>query len=64
MNEDHIKLERARIERRVAGFRETQARFQRAREDYYEATIERVRAQAGNGFEGEALVPRMSEDVR
>jgi hypothetical protein len=43
MNEERISAERADIERRVADFRETQARFQREREDYYEATIEKVR---------------------
>jgi len=43
MNEDRIASERDTIARRVADFRETQARFQRAREDYYEATIEKVR---------------------
>jgi hypothetical protein len=43
MNEDRIATERDTIARRVADFRATQARFQRAREDYYEATIEKVR---------------------
>jgi hypothetical protein len=50
MNEDRISAERADIERRVAEFRETQARFQREREDYYEATIEKVRAIKWNVF--------------
>jgi hypothetical protein len=43
MNEDRIAAERDTIARRVAEFRETQARFQRAREDHFEATIEKVR---------------------
>ena len=50
MNEDRISAERADIERRVAEFRETQARFQREREDYYEATIEKARAVEWNIF--------------
>ncbi|MEH2469026.1 molecular chaperone GrpE (heat shock protein) [Nitrobacteraceae bacterium AZCC 2161] len=50
MNEDRISAERADIERRVAEFRETQARFQREREDYYEATIEKVRTIKWNVF--------------
>jgi regulator of protease activity HflC (stomatin/prohibitin superfamily) len=50
MNEDRISAARADIERRVAEFRETQARFQREREDYYEATIEKVRTTKWNVF--------------
>lgn len=56
MNEDRINAERAHIERRVAHFRETQARFQRDREDYYETTIEKVRSPERNGMFGKALV--------
>ena len=44
MNQDRIDAERADMERRVAHFRNMQARFQREREAYYERTIERVRA--------------------
>jgi hypothetical protein len=43
MNEQRIATDRDNIARRVADFRETQARFQRAREEYYDATIEKVR---------------------
>ncbi|MET0724536.1 MAG: hypothetical protein ABWY64_27420 [Tardiphaga sp.] len=50
MNENRILEERADIERRVAEFRETQARFKREREDYYEATIEKARATEWNIF--------------
>jgi hypothetical protein len=50
MNEDRISAARADIERRVAEFKETQARFQREREDYYEATIEKVRTTKWNVF--------------
>jgi hypothetical protein len=44
MNEQRIATDREDIARRVANFRDTQDRFQRAREAYYEATIEKVRA--------------------
>lgn len=44
MNEQRMATDRDDIARRVADFRETQNRFQRAREAYYEATIEKVRA--------------------
>ena len=50
MNEDRLSAARADLDRRVAEFRETQARFQREREDYYENTIERVRATRWNAF--------------
>jgi hypothetical protein len=50
MNEDRISAARADMERRVAEFRETQARFQRERDDYYEITIEKVRATDWNEF--------------
>jgi hypothetical protein len=50
MNEDRILADRAAIERRVANFRETQARFQRERDDYYDVTIEKVRATDWNEF--------------
>jgi hypothetical protein len=56
MNEDRINAERADIERRVANFRETQARFQRERDDYYETTIEKVRAIEWNGSGAKTLV--------
>ncbi len=42
MNEERISAARADMERRVAEFREKQAKFQREREDYYETTIEKV----------------------
>jgi hypothetical protein len=48
MNEQRLATDRSDMARRVADFRETQARFQRAREAYYEATIEKVRAMAWN----------------
>lgn len=38
------------MERRVREFRDTQAKFQREREDYYETTIEKVRATDWNEF--------------
>lgn len=50
MNEDRISADRSAIERRVAHFRETQMRFQREREDYYQVTIEKVRATDWNEF--------------
>ena len=50
MNDDRISAARADMERRVAVFREKQAKFQRAREDYYETTIEKVRATDWNEF--------------
>jgi len=50
MNEDRISADRAAIERRVATFRETQVRFQRERDDYYDVTIEKVRATEWNEF--------------
>jgi hypothetical protein len=50
MNEDRISADRAAIEHRVAMFRETQAKFQRERDDYYDVTIERVRATDWNEF--------------
>ena len=50
MNEDRILADRAAIENRVAAFRETQARFQRDREDYYDETIEKARATDWNRF--------------
>ena len=50
MDEDRISADRAALERRVALFRETQARFQRERDAYYENTIEKVRATDWNEF--------------
>ncbi len=50
MNEDRISGDRTAIERRVAAFREIQAKFQRERDDYYDATIEKVRTTAWNAF--------------
>jgi regulator of protease activity HflC (stomatin/prohibitin superfamily) len=50
MNEDRISAARADMERRVREFRDTQAKFQREREDYYETTIEKVRATDWNEF--------------
>lgn len=41
---------RADIEKRVARFRETQARLQRERDDYYDEVIEKVRATEWNEF--------------
>ncbi|WP_299803766.1 hypothetical protein [Tardiphaga sp.] len=57
MNEDRISADRAAIELRVTAFRETQARFQREREDYYDETIEKVRATDWNEF----VSPRSSD---
>jgi hypothetical protein len=56
MNEDRISAARADMERRVIEFRETQAKFQRERDNYYEATIEKVRATHWNEF----VTPRAS----
>lgn len=50
MNEDRIAKARADLQERVSKFQETQARFQRDRDDYYENTIERVRATRWNEF--------------
>jgi hypothetical protein len=50
MNEDRISAERADIERRVAEFKETQARFQRDRDAYYETMIEKTKATEWNVF--------------
>ena len=50
MNENRILADRAAIENRVAAFRETQARFQRDRDDYYDETIEKARATDWNRF--------------
>jgi hypothetical protein len=44
MNEQRLASDREDLARRVADFRKTQATFQRAREEYYEATIRKVRA--------------------
>ncbi len=53
MDEDRISADRAAIQRRVAAFRETQVRFQREREDYYDVTIEKVRTTDWNEFVSE-----------
>lgn len=50
MDEDRISADRAAIERRVTMFRETQAKFQRERDEYYDDTIEKVRATEWNEF--------------
>ena len=50
MNENRMSADRAAINDRVAAFRETQARFQRDREDYYDETIEKARATEWNRF--------------
>ena len=50
MDEDRISADRAEIEQRVATFRETQAKFQRERDAYYDGTIEKVRATEWNEF--------------
>ena len=55
MNQDRIANERDSIARRVADFRETQARFQRERDRYYEATIEKVRDMQWNDLTGRPL---------
>jgi len=55
MNQDRIANERDSIARRVADFRETQARFQRERDRYYEATIEKVRDMQWNDLTGHPL---------
>jgi regulator of protease activity HflC (stomatin/prohibitin superfamily) len=60
MNEERISAARADMERRVAEFREKQAKFQREREDYYETTIEKVRATDWNEF----VTPRQERRVR
>jgi hypothetical protein len=43
--EERLARDRAEIEARVASFRETQQKFERAREEYYQATL----ANAVNG---------------
>jgi len=50
MNEDRMLADRAVIDSRVAMFRETQAKFQREREDYYDTTMEKARATDWNRF--------------
>lgn len=50
MNQDRISADRAAMEQRVAQFRETQARFQRERDAYFDDTIEKVRATDWNEF--------------
>lgn len=60
MNEERISAARADMERRVAEFREKQAKFQREREDYYETTIEKVRATDWNEF----VTPRHERRAR
>jgi hypothetical protein len=50
MNEDRMAQERADLQQRVSRFQETQARFQRERDDYYDSTIERVRTIRWNRF--------------
>jgi hypothetical protein len=40
--------ERAEIERRVANFKAQQQKFQRAREDHYDAIFSKARATPGN----------------
>ncbi|MDB5656402.1 MAG: hypothetical protein JWQ94_4015 [Tardiphaga sp.] len=59
MNEDRISADRAAIERRVETFRETQAKFQRERDDYYDSTIEKVRATDWNEF----VSPKTSDPI-
>ncbi|MET0971349.1 MAG: hypothetical protein ABWY18_19275 [Tardiphaga sp.] len=54
MNEDRMAQARADAQQRVSKFQETQVRFQRERDDYYESAIERVRAIRWNRF----VVPR------
>jgi hypothetical protein len=50
MNEDRMAQARADLQQRVSRFQETQARFQRERDDYYATTIERVKSVRGNQF--------------
>lgn len=50
MDESRMAAERAALQRRVALFRETQARFQREREAHFDDTIEKVRATDWNEF--------------
>ena len=50
MNEDRMSADRAAIKDRVIAFRETQARFQREREDYFDETIQKARATDWNLF--------------
>lgn len=50
MDEERISADRKAMERRVAKFRETQAKFQRERDDFYETTIEKVRNTDWNEF--------------
>jgi hypothetical protein len=50
MNQERILEDRADIERRVTEFKETQAKFQREREDYFDATIEKARNVEWNVF--------------
>lgn len=50
MDKDRLSADRAELEKRVELFRETQAKFQREREAYYDDTIEKVRATDWNEF--------------
>ena len=50
MKQDRLSTMRADMDRRVAEFRETQARFQRQRDAYYQTVIEKVRATDWNEF--------------
>ena len=50
MNEDRMSADRAAIKDRVIAFRETQARFQRERENYFDETIQKARATDWNRF--------------
>jgi len=50
MNEDRMSADRAAIKDRVIAFRETQAKFQRERENYFDETIQKARATDWNPF--------------
>jgi hypothetical protein len=47
---DRLTKERDDIAARVASFRATQEKFERAREEYYEATIDNVRKTSRPSF--------------
>ncbi|HVN04368.1 MAG TPA: hypothetical protein VMT86_08125 [Bryobacteraceae bacterium] len=48
--QDRLRQEREEIAGRIANFRATQQRFERAREEYFEATMENARKTARPSF--------------
>jgi hypothetical protein len=50
LGKDRLAQEREDIAARVASFRATQAKFERAREEYFETTMENARKTARPSF--------------